>query len=110
MTEGSRKRNYQVELDSLTDGINRILVDNTELLIVVTGKLIRVYLNHCPHQGKQLYLGGEAFDPTLEQLKCQAHGAIFELTSGQCVSGPCLGDSLLPLETSLTATHLTINT
>ncbi|MCF5939615.1 Rieske 2Fe-2S domain-containing protein, partial [Xanthomonas perforans] len=28
------------------------------------------------------------------QLVCAAHGAAFELSGGECVSGPCRGQSL----------------
>ncbi len=56
------------------------------------------YLNVCPHAGRMLNWGPHRFlnkDKSL--IMCSAHGAIFEINTGLCVGGPCLGDSLAKL-------------
>ncbi len=56
------------------------------------------YQNLCPHWSTPLDEHGERlFDPTSGVLVCATHGAMFEPHSGECISGPCYGDSLRPL-------------
>lgn len=60
------------------------------------------YLNVCPHAGRMLNWGPDRFltrDRSL--IMCAAHGANFEIDTGLCVAGPCLGDSLSKLDTSV---------
>ncbi|MBL8277353.1 MAG: Rieske 2Fe-2S domain-containing protein [Pelomonas sp.] len=72
------------------------------VFIVRKPDLLRAYLNRCPHYGdtplpwrKDHYL-----DAAGEAIVCAAHGARFDLATGVCVLGPCLGQSLtaVPLE------------
>ena len=60
--------------------------------------------DRCPHEGatplpyrRHAYLNKAA-----TRIVCYAHGAQFEIQSGRCVIGPCLGESLsaVPLEVS----------
>ncbi|MEA1673475.1 Rieske (2Fe-2S) protein [Nitrospirillum sp. BR 11163] len=59
---------------------------------------IRVYHNHCPHQGvpleyrKDRFLSGDG-----QRVLCYAHGAHFDADSGLCTDGPCRGMSLTSL-------------
>jgi len=60
------------------------------------------YLNVCPHAGRMLNWGPDRFltkDRSL--IMCAAHGANFEISTGLCVAGPCEGDALSKLETSV---------
>jgi len=63
------------------------------------GDAVKAYLNSCPHQGRSLNWAPDQFlidkDGT---LVCPHHGACFEISSGVCVSGPCEGASLVPVE------------
>ena len=36
-----------------------------------------------------------------ELIQCATHGALFVIETGECVSGPCLGDRLSPAKISL---------
>ncbi len=57
------------------------------------------YLNRCPHLFLQLdYEEGEFFDISGDYIICANHGALFEPDSGECVSGPCYGASLSPIQ------------
>lgn len=56
------------------------------------------YVNACPHQGTWLNVGsGSFFDEARTHLKCQRHGARFDVNSGRCVAGPCEGRMLTPV-------------
>jgi nitrite reductase/ring-hydroxylating ferredoxin subunit len=59
---------------------------------------VRAWLNTCPHQGRSLSWAPDQFlfDPS-GRLVCPHHGAVFEIATGACVSGPCLGASLTPV-------------
>ena len=57
------------------------------------------WLNRCPHAGHALNLDpDDFFAPEASLLRCMSHGARFEPDSGLCVSGPCTGNSLTPLQ------------
>ena len=55
------------------------------------------YVDLCPHAARPLapiedrYLTREK-----DLLMCAAHGALFRIEDGFCVSGPCAGERLIP--------------
>jgi nitrite reductase/ring-hydroxylating ferredoxin subunit len=56
------------------------------------------YVNACPHDGVWLNIrSGDFFSADRAFLKCGRHGATFEIDSGLCIEGPCLGKSLQPI-------------
>lgn len=60
------------------------------------------YKNSCPHLGAELeWMDNEFLTPDGNNIRCQFHGALFEISDGQCVSGPCKGDYLQPLVITL---------
>jgi nitrite reductase/ring-hydroxylating ferredoxin subunit len=66
--------------------------------VVRAGDGVRGYVNRCPHAGHPLDLLPQRFltaDGAL--ILCGSHGALFEKASGQCVAGPCVGRSLVPV-------------
>ncbi|MCA1779893.1 MAG: Rieske 2Fe-2S domain-containing protein [Xanthomonadaceae bacterium] len=65
------------------------------------------WLNVCPHQGRSLNWAPDQFisDDT-GNLVCAAHGAVFEVGTGHCVSGPCLGAALKPIKVEDRDGHL----
>ena len=72
----------------------------TGILVRVGGE-VHAFLNRCPHALRQLNIRPDAFlssDGAL--LQCSSHGALFEKDTGECVAGPCVGESLrrLPVE------------
>jgi nitrite reductase/ring-hydroxylating ferredoxin subunit len=67
--------------------------------VVRHGGLVRAYVNHCPHAGFPLNWTADAFlAPGAPMILCSMHGALFEMESGLCVSGPCLGLGLRALQ------------
>jgi len=71
--------------------------------VVRRGSTVRAYVNHCPHAGFPLNHRPNAFlAPHAPLILCVMHGALFDIESGECVSGPCAGLSLraLPVRVS----------
>lgn len=60
----------------------------------VEGRVV-AYRNECPHTGGELdWNEGDFLDAEGRLIVCATHGALFEPSSGRCVSGPCRGASL----------------
>lgn len=59
------------------------------------GKLF-VYRDECPHLGIGLaYSDDDYLDRDGAHIICSTHGALFEIANGECIFGPCQGDSLI---------------
>lgn len=57
-----------------------------------------VYRNRCPHRGVALDWQPDQFlDSSASLIQCATHGALFLIESGECVAGPCEGESLSPI-------------
>ncbi len=77
------------EVEAVIDG------DAESLILHRDGDHVRAWLNVCPHAGRRLDWAPGQFLKTKEGLLvCAAHGASFELVNGDCVAGPCRGESL----------------
>jgi len=66
--------------------------------VVRKGEQVFAYLNRCPHAGHPLNFFANDFltsDQTL--LMCRSHGACFDISTGLCVAGPCVGAHLRSL-------------
>lgn len=74
--------------------------DADDLFVVRRGDLLRAYRNSCPHQpGASLPWRRHGYlDAAGEHIVCHGHGALFTLDGGTCVLGPCLGQTLEPIE------------
>ena len=74
------------------------------VLVVRQGDRLYAYADACPHHGtpmawrKDHYLNAAG-----DRIVCAAHGAQFDIDTGQCMLGPCLGDRLTPLPLTLQA-------
>lgn len=77
------------EAEAMIDG------DAESLVLYREGDRVRAWLNVCPHAGRRLdWAPGQFLRSKDGWLVCAAHGAGFELERGECVSGPCRGQSL----------------
>jgi len=57
------------------------------------------YLNSCPHTGANLDWQEDQFlDMDNVFIQCSTHDALFEIDSGACIAGPCIGDKLQTVE------------
>lgn len=93
---------YLCNLDELAEnsakGFDPTGQGKNTMFVVRKGSKLVAYKDACPHyQGsttlpwrKDAYLDSKA-----EFIVCAAHGAEFEIDSGLCVQGPCIGESLL---------------
>jgi len=64
--------------------------------MVRVGEDVHAYVNRCAHQSLPLnYLPDRFLTHDGSMILCTAHGAIFEKSTGYCVSGPCAGRSLV---------------
>ena len=69
--------------------------DSGDLLVFKRGEQLFIYENKCPHVLDTLDPeGGSLASPDGLLITCQRHGAQFLSHSGECVGGPCLGESL----------------
>jgi nitrite reductase/ring-hydroxylating ferredoxin subunit len=76
-----------------------------KVIVVRRGDRVHAYLDSCPHYDPgtpmawktDAYLNGDG-----TRLACHSHGAQFDIETGECLIGPCLGRSLtkVPLHIS----------
>lgn len=60
---------------------------------------VRIYRNSCPHLDVPLEYRKDRFlSANGQRVICYAHGAQFLPETGECVFGPCLGQSLTALK------------
>ncbi|CAD1794639.1 Rieske (2Fe-2S) protein [Xanthomonas arboricola pv. juglandis] len=79
------------------------------LVLYRDGAQVRAWLNVCPHAGRRLDWAPGQFLKTKEgHLVCAAHGAAFELSGGECISGPCRGQSLLAVPVRIEGTQVVL--
>jgi len=73
-----------------------------EVILVKDDQQVKAWLNICPHQGRPLNYAPNKFLQTPDgYLMCAAHGATFDMQTGQCISGPCAGSSLRAVPVSV---------
>jgi nitrite reductase/ring-hydroxylating ferredoxin subunit len=89
-----------IPLERLADGalaeVEANLDGDAESLVLYRdGDTVRAWLNVCPHAGRRLdWAPGQFLKSRDGWLVCAAHGASFELQGGECLAGPCRGESL----------------
>lgn len=98
-------------LEDLPDGgargFDTVGEGQSTLFVVRRGDAVYAYRDWCPHQGvpmawrKDAYLNGDR-----TRIVCAAHGAQFEIETGRCTLGPCLGDSLQPVAVQVDASGM----
>jgi nitrite reductase/ring-hydroxylating ferredoxin subunit len=67
----------------------------TGLFAVRRGDTVFAYVNSCPHIGLPLDPVPDRFlDAKGMHILCSAHGARFRVEDGECVAGPCYGETL----------------
>jgi nitrite reductase/ring-hydroxylating ferredoxin subunit len=68
------------------------------LLVLRRDQDIYIYHNSCPHTRESLDpTGGSVASPDGQLIHCQRHAAVFIADTGECVGGPCQGESLTAL-------------
>jgi len=74
------------------------------IFMVRRGETVVAYRDACPHFGDtpmawrtDAYLNGDG-----TYIACHSHGALFDIATGECIQGPCLGQSLRRVEVMVT--------
>lgn len=81
----------------------------TRFLVVRLNSQLYLYENRCPHLGIPLeFLPDQFLDREKRFIVCANHGALFEISSGYCVSGPCGGQTLTSRSFTIRDGHLYI--
>ena len=80
----------------LVEGQSRgFSIQGLPVLAVRRDGQVYVYRNRCPHRDLSLEWRADDFlDASGSMLQCSHHGALFLIESGECVTGPCAGQSL----------------
>lgn len=75
--------------------------------VVREGDRVYGYVDRCPHAGMPL---AEELDEYLTPdgcfISCGWHGALFRISDGYCVGGPCAGRSLTPWPVLVAGDHI----
>jgi nitrite reductase/ring-hydroxylating ferredoxin subunit len=69
--------------------------------VVRQGDDVFAYQNYCMHLGHPMNWQPDSFlTKDRRNIICASHGAIYEIDTGLCIGGPCMGKSLrtLPAE------------
>jgi nitrite reductase/ring-hydroxylating ferredoxin subunit len=73
-------------------------IDGCKLLAVRRDGVAYFYINRCPHRGIPLEWQPDQFlDDSASLIQCATHGALFLIENGECIAGPCAGQSLTAL-------------
>lgn len=99
MSTGPATERVLCRLDELPEGESRGFPPApggfTGLFAIRRGNRVHVYVNSCPHIGLPLDPAPDRFlDAKKQVIVCSAHGARFRIEDGECISGPCYGESL----------------
>ena len=97
--------------DELAEGQSRgFEIAEEKLFAVRKDGQMYAYRNRCPHRGVSLeWLPDQFLDTSASLIQCATHGALFLIENGECVAGPCAGQSLhaLPCREDATGIWLT---
>ena len=67
----------------------------TSLFAIRRGDTVLIYVNACPHLGVSLdWAPGAFLSSDGSHIVCAMHGAQFEIETGRCFAGPCIGEHL----------------
>lgn len=87
-------------LEQMVDGSARVFEtpgDDPDVFVIRKGETVYAYLNDCPHWNVPLdIIPGRLLNRQSGEIQCANHGARFDVETGQCRFGPCLGESLTP--------------
>ena len=81
------------------DQARGVEIDGKSIVLVKKDGQVHAYVNWCPHLGIELnFMPDQFLDSDNAFLMCANHGALFEIDSGHCLSGPCSGDALMKID------------
>ena len=95
------------KLDDLLDNDAKGMVAVVEekqrnIFVARKGELVFAYINWCPHNQVLIdQIPNKFFNADKTFIQCSKHGAMFQVEDGLCVEGPCEGESLKALKTTV---------
>ncbi len=70
--------------------------------VVRQGEQVFAYQNFCMHVGHPLNWMPDGFlTRDRSAIMCSSHGALYEIDTGLCVAGPCLGKELRKVDVAI---------
>jgi nitrite reductase/ring-hydroxylating ferredoxin subunit len=94
--------------DRSARGFDPGMTGRDTLFVVRLGDTLHGWHDRCPHEGatplpyrRHAYLNKAA-----TRIVCFAHGAQFDIGSGQCLVGPCIGQALAKVPLTISADGL----
>jgi len=100
MPQATTRRTVICHLDDLNDPDSRgltLCLDERlyDIFIVRQGQLVFGYLNSCPHTGAPLdWMPDQFLNLGKNYIQCAMHDALFRISDGHCIAGPCAGEGL----------------
>ncbi len=71
--------------------------ERLRVMVIRRGDTAYGYVNSCPHILAPLdWERGQFLDVDRQHILCGNHAAIFDIATGLCLRGPCVGRSLTP--------------
>lgn len=73
------------------------------MFVIRRGARVHAWRNACPHIdfARMAWKKDGFLNADRTRIECFAHGALFEIETGLCTQGPCLGKRLIPVKTEL---------
>lgn len=100
-------RTYLCRFEEIADGASRGFkpagLPGIPMFVVRRGFQVQGWLDSCPHvEGAPLAWRKDAYlSADGSSIVCYGHGAVFDIESGVCTNGPCVGRALTPVEVHL---------
>lgn len=101
MIAGNRFATVLCHVDDIGDPGSRGVTVHTvegplEIILVRKSGRIYGYRNSCPHTGGPLdWMPDQFLDLDRKYIQCATHDALFCITDGMCIAGPCTGEQLI---------------
>jgi nitrite reductase/ring-hydroxylating ferredoxin subunit len=78
-----------------------------KVIVLQRNGVLHGWLDSCPHYAggtpmawrSNAYMSGDG-----QHIACHSHGALFDMETGECILGPCLGQSLSRVDLHVTDT------
>ncbi|TMV87451.1 Rieske 2Fe-2S domain-containing protein [Thioclava sp. BHET1] len=86
-------------IDGASHGFDPLSEGRDTMFVVRQGERVFGWRNSCPHydHARMAWKKDEFLNGDKSHIVCGAHGALFEIDTGTCILGPCIGRSLTPV-------------
>ena len=80
----------------------KLIIHHTALVILQHDNTYHGFINSCPHMKIPLdWDNNQFFDTDHDLIQCSTHRALFLISTGECIYGPCLGQHLTKIQLSI---------